>query len=69
VQNTYENVTEISLDRETRKLTLVADGTRLVVDGIDRLYVRSLAWSEAGGTVHMSKGRVSVNGNIAAAID
>lgn len=63
----YKNVTEVALDRETRRLVVVADGKRVVVEGVDRLYVDSLPWSEADGTVQMRGGRVSVNGNVAAA--
>jgi len=62
-------VTEVSLDRETRRLEVVTGGSRVIVEGIDRLYVRSVPWSEADGTVRLDKGRVSVNGNIAAARD
>jgi len=48
---------------------VVTGGKRVIVDGVDRLYVNSLAWSEATGTVRLDHGRVSVNGNIAAADD
>lgn len=63
----YRNVTEVALDRETRRLVVVTDGKRVVVEGVDRLYVDSLPWSEADGTVRLKGGRVSVNGNVAAA--
>lgn len=62
----YNDVSEVSLDRETRRLEVVTGGKRVVVDGIDRLYVKSVPWSEADGTVRLKKGRVSVNGNVAA---
>ena len=65
----YRDVSEVSLDRETRRLALVAEGMRLVVEGVDRLYVRSVPWAEADGTVRLNRGRVSVNGNVAAATD
>lgn len=63
----YRDVTEVSLDRESRRLVVITGGKRVVIDGVDRLYVGSLPWSEAEGTVHLDHGRVSVNGNIAAA--
>jgi hypothetical protein len=69
VEYHYKDVTEVSLDRETRRLELVAGGRRMVIDGVDRLYVRAIPWSEADGTVHLKNGRVSVNGNVAAAVD
>ena len=65
----YREVTEVSLDRETRRLEVVAGGKRVVIEGIDRLYVKSVPWSEADGTARLNKGRVSVNGNVAAAVD
>lgn len=67
VKYDYSDVTEVALDRETRRLTVVTGGKRIVVDGVDRLYVRSLPWSEADGTVRLYQGHVSVNGNVAAA--
>ena len=69
MEREYRDVTEVSLDRETRRLEVVTGGSRVIVEGIDRLYVRSVPWSEADGTVRLDKGRVSVNGNIAAARD
>jgi len=69
VSTTYENVTEVSLDRETRRLELVTGGKRVSVEGVDRLYVRSIPWAESDGTVRLQGGRVSVNGNVAAAVD
>lgn len=65
----YRDVSEVSLDRETRHLELVTGGKRVVIDGVDRLYVRSVPWAEADGTVRLNHGRVSVNGNVAAATD
>ena len=65
----YRDVSEVSLDRETRRLAIVTEGKRLVVEGVDRLYVRSVPWAEADGTVRLKRGRVSVNGNVAAATD
>jgi hypothetical protein len=67
VKYDYRDVTEVSLDRETRRLVVVTGGKRVVIEGVDRLYVRSLPWSEADGTVHLYQGHVSVNGNVAAA--
>jgi hypothetical protein len=67
VKYDYWDVTEVSLDRETRRLMVVTGGKRVTVDGVDRLYVRSLPWSEADGTVQLHRGHVSVNGNVAAA--
>ena len=69
MEREYRDVTEVSLDRETRRLEIVTGGSRVIVEGIDRLYVRSVPWTEADGTVRLDKGRVSVNGNIAAARD
>jgi hypothetical protein len=69
VQSSYQNVSEVSLDRQTRQLKLVSDGKQVLVDGVDRLYVRSLAWSEADGVVHLRQGRVSLSGNVASAVD
>jgi hypothetical protein len=69
VKYDYPDVTEVALDRDTRKLVVVTGGKRVIVDGVDRLYVNSLAWSESTGTVRLDHGRVSVNGNIAAAED
>lgn len=65
----YGAVTEVSLDRETRRLEVVTAGKRVVVEGVDRLYVNSVPWTEADGTVRLNRGRVSVNGNVAAAVD
>lgn len=67
VKQDYRDVTEVSLDRELRRLVVITEGRRVVIDGVDRLYVGSLPWSEAEGTVHLNHGRLSVNGNIAAA--
>jgi hypothetical protein len=69
VVDTYKDVTEVSFDRETRQLQLIAGGRRVTVDGVDRLYVRTVPWTEADGTIRLNRGRVSVNGNIAAADD
>lgn len=69
VENQYSDVTEVSLDRETRRLEVVTGGKRVIVEGIDRLYVKSVPWTEADGTARLNKGRVSVNGNVAAAAD
>jgi hypothetical protein len=69
VENQYSDVSEVSLDRETRRLEVVTRGQRIVVEGIDRLYVRSVPWTEADGTARLNRGRVSVNGNVAAAAD
>jgi hypothetical protein len=69
VVDSYQDVTEVAFDRETRQLQIVSGGRRVVVDGVDRLYVRSIPWTEADGTVRLRRGRVSVNGNIAAADD
>lgn len=69
VELNYRDVSEVSLDRESRRLEIIAGGKRVVVDGVDRLYVRSVPWAEADGRVRLKKGRVSVNGNVAAASD
>lgn len=63
---TYSEVTEVSLDRDTRRLTVVTQGRRIFVEGVDRLYVRSIPWNESSGAVRLSGGRLSVNGNVAA---
>lgn len=69
VEEHYNDVSEVSLDRETRRLEVVTGGKRIIVEGIDRLYVKSVPWSEADGIVRLNRGRVSVNGNVAAAGD
>ena len=69
VELNYRDVSEVSLDRESRRLEIIAGGKRVVVDGVDRLYVRSVPWAEADGRVRLKTGRVSVNGNVAAASD
>jgi hypothetical protein len=69
VDSSYDNVTEVSFDRELRRLQVVSAGRRVTVDGVDRLYVRSIPWTEADGTVRLSRGRISVNGNVAAVVD
>jgi hypothetical protein len=69
VENQFYDVTEVSLDRETRRLEVVTGGKRVIVEGIDRLYVKLVPWGEADGTAHLNRGRVSVNGNVAAATD
>lgn len=65
----YQDVTSVAFDRGSRRLEVISGGRRIVIDGVDRLYVRSMPWSEADGTVYLRRGRVSVNGNIAAAVD
>jgi len=67
VSASYLDVTEVSLDRDTRRLTIVTQGRRIFVEGVDRLYVRSIPWNESSGSVRLDHGRVSVNGNVAAA--
>jgi hypothetical protein len=69
VDSSYDNVTEVAFDRESRRLQIITGGKRVTVDGVDRLYVRSIPWTEADGTVRLSRGRVSVNGNVAAVLD
>jgi hypothetical protein len=69
VEQNYADVTEVSLDRERRRLEVVTSGKRVVIEDVDRLYVRHVPWTEADGTVRLNKGRVSVNGNVAAAKD
>jgi hypothetical protein len=69
VVDNYQDVTEVAFDRELRRLQLTAGGRRVTVEDVDRLYVRSMPWTEADGTVFLNRGRVSVNGNIAAADD
>jgi hypothetical protein len=69
VVDSYQDVSEVAFDRETRRLEVVTGGRRVVVDGVDRLYVRAMPWTESDGTVLLSHGRVSVNGNIAAVED
>jgi hypothetical protein len=69
VVDNYRDVTEVAFDRELRRLQLTSAGRRVTVDGVDRLYVRSMPWTEADGTILLNRGRVSVNGNIAAADD
>ena len=69
MEREYRDVTEVSLDRESRRLEIVTGGSRVIVEGIDRLYVRSVPWTEADGAARLDKGRVSVNGNVAAARD
>lgn len=69
MEYSYPDVTEVMLHRETRRLEIVTEGKRVTVDGVDRLYVRSVPWAEADGTVRLNRGRVSVSGNVAAATD
>jgi hypothetical protein len=69
VVDSYQDVTEVAFDRELRRLQIVTAGRRVIVDGVDRLYVRAMPWTEADGTVRLNRGRVSVNGNIAAVED
>jgi len=66
VQFDYSDVTEVSLDRETRRLVIISGGRRVTLDGVDRLYVDDIPWGEAKGAVLLDHGRVSINGNIAA---
>jgi hypothetical protein len=66
VVDSYQDVSEVSFDRELRRLQIVSAGRRLTVDGVDRLYVGTMPWTEADGTIRLSHGRVSVNGNVAA---
>lgn len=66
VQYEYTEVSEVSLDRDLRRLVVVTGGQRVVLDGVDRLYVDFMPWGEADGTVRLAHGRVSVNGNVAA---
>jgi hypothetical protein len=69
VEQNFTDVTEVALDRETRRLEVVTGGKRVIVQDVDRLYVKSVPWTEADGTVRLNGGRVSVNGNVAAARD
>jgi hypothetical protein len=69
VEQNFQEVTEVALDRETRRLEVITGGRRVIVEDVDRLYVRSVPWTEADGRVRLNRGRVSVNGNIAAAKD
>jgi hypothetical protein len=69
VETTYQDVTAVSLDRDTRRLEITMGDRRVAVEGVDRLYVRSLPWTEAAGTVRLNKGRVFINGNVAAVVD
>lgn len=62
----YGNVTEVSYDRDNRRLQIVSYGRSVVIDGVDRLYVQSVPWSAADGAIRMKSGRVSVSGNVAA---
>ena len=62
----YGNVSEVSFDRDNRRLQIITYGRSVVVDGVDRLYVRSVPWSEADGAIRIKGGRVSISGNIAA---
>ncbi len=64
----YQDVSEVSLDRDNRRLVLVVGGKRVYVEGVDRLYIDSMPWNEAAGTVRLQHARVSVNGNVAAAV-
>ena len=66
MQLDYSDVSEVSLDRETRRLVIVSGDRKITLDGVDRLYVDDIPWGEAKGAVRLDKGRVSVNGNVAA---
>jgi hypothetical protein len=67
VQRDFEDVSQVSLDRDTRRLVIITAGRRIELEDIDRLYVDSMPWNEASGSVYLKHGRVSVNGNVAAA--
>lgn len=69
MEYSYPDVSEVMLHRETRRLEIVTEGKRITVEGVDRLYVRSVPWAEADGTVRLHRGRVSVSGNVASAMD
>ena len=65
----FENVTEIRHDKAKRTLEVVAGNKVEIVEGIDTLYLKSVPWIDADGTVHLNRGRVSIAGSEAAAGD
>ena len=69
MERTFDSVTQVSFDRETRTLQVVTGGRTVTIDGVDRFYVRSVPWTEADGTVRLARGHLSVNGNVAALDD
>ncbi len=69
MERTFNAVTQVSFDRETRTLMVVTEGRTVTIDGVDRFYVRSVPWTEADGTVRTVRGHLSVNGNVAALED
>jgi len=66
VQFDYSDVTEVTLDRETRRLVIISGGRKVTLDGVDRLYVDDIPWGEAKGAVRLDHGHVSISGNVAA---
>ena len=65
----YEGVTEIRYLRERQRLELKVAGKDVVVEGVKRLYLKSVPFIDEDGTIHLNKGRVSLSGAEAAAGD
>lgn len=65
----YEGVTEIRFLRERQRLELKVGGKDVVIEGVKRLYLKSVPFIDADGTIHLNKGRVSLSGDEAAAGD
>ena len=57
----YEGVTEIRHDKENARLEIVAKGKRVVVEGVKRLYLKSVPFMDDEGRAHLANGRVSLN--------
>lgn len=70
MQYDYEGVTEVRHDKDRARLTLVAKGKTVVVEGITRIYYKAAPWTDVErGIVYLHNGRVSINGPEAVAGD
>lgn len=65
----YEGVTELRHDKEKSQLILIAKGETHVVEGVKRLFLKGVPWLDDNGVAHMNHGRVSIDGEEAAAGD
>lgn len=65
----FDGVTEIRHDRANRRVELVSNGERKTIEGVDRLYLKQVAWQEPDGTAHLNRGRVSIGKGEAVAGD
>lgn len=65
----FLEVTKVKHDRATGRLEVETHGETHVVEGVKRLYLKSVPFIDQDGTVFLNKGRVSLNGDEAAAGD